>query len=180
MPRPVPRRRFSGASGSGSVSGSRPLPWSAMVNHQRFAGVFKAGGDLLGGVVFVAVEDGVDGGLAHGHGDVEALVLIQAGLGGQFLGGGFHLADALHGGTEREPQRSCSGCVQRVMSPPLPEQEWRRSSAFEEPCGSFMAGADCVKRRAQFRAESASRSRILSSRSIRCMVAPIHSEKGTT
>ena len=26
MPRPVPRSRFSGASGSGSVSGSRPLP----------------------------------------------------------------------------------------------------------------------------------------------------------
>jgi hypothetical protein len=69
MPRPVPRSRFSGARGSGSVSGIEPLPWSAMVNHQRRAGVLKADGDLLGGVVFVAVQHGVDGGLAHRHGE---------------------------------------------------------------------------------------------------------------
>ena len=36
---------------------------------------------FLGGIVLVAVQHGVDGGLAHRHGHVEALVLVEAGLG---------------------------------------------------------------------------------------------------
>lgn len=64
---------------------------------ERRAVVLKAGGDVLGGVVVVAVEDGVNGGLAHGHGEAESLVFVEARLGGKLFGGGFDFADAFHG-----------------------------------------------------------------------------------
>ncbi len=47
----------------------------------------EGGGDVLGGVVGVAVQDGVDGGLADGHGDVGDGVLVEAGACGEVFGG---------------------------------------------------------------------------------------------
>src|ERR1017187_3973749 len=58
------------------------------------AGVLKGGGDFFGGVVLVAMEHGIDGGFAGGHGYMEALVLVQTGLTGQLFRGSFNLADA--------------------------------------------------------------------------------------
>ncbi len=63
---------------------------------QRLPGVFKAHRDLPGGIVLVAVEDCIHRSLAHGHGDVEPLVFVQACFLGQFLRGCFDLADAFH------------------------------------------------------------------------------------
>lgn len=63
---------------------------------ERFSVVFEAGGDLFGGVVVVAVKDGIDGGLAHGHGDAETFFFVNASVFGQLVRGGFNFADALH------------------------------------------------------------------------------------
>jgi len=63
---------------------------------ERFSVVFEAGGDLFGGVVVVAVKDGIDGGLAHGHGDAETFFFVNASVFGQLVCGGFNFADALH------------------------------------------------------------------------------------
>jgi len=49
---------------------------------EGFAVVFEAGSHLLGRVIVVAVENGVYGCFADGHGDTEAFVLVDAGLRG--------------------------------------------------------------------------------------------------
>ena len=51
----------------------------------------------FGGVVGVAVEDGVDGGLAYRHGDVGGGVFVEAGAGGEVFGGLLDLVDAGEG-----------------------------------------------------------------------------------
>lgn len=72
--------------------------------NEGFAVVFKTGCDLFGGVVIVAVQYCVYGGLSNGHGNAEALFFVEAGLTGQFIRGGFDLADALHCGRQRKAQ----------------------------------------------------------------------------
>ena len=67
------------------------------LEHKRRSGVLKIDGNLLGRIVFVAMQHGVDGGFAHRHGDTKGLILIQASPSGKLLRGGFNLADALHG-----------------------------------------------------------------------------------
>ncbi len=52
---------------------------------------FEGDGDVFAGVVGVAVQDGVDDGLADGHGDVAAGVLIEADALGVVLGCLFRL-----------------------------------------------------------------------------------------
>ena len=79
MPRPEPRRRFSGASGSGMLSGSSPGPWSAMRMTSASDVVSKEANDVLIGVVGVSVKNGVNGGFAHRHGDMGHGVLVEAG-----------------------------------------------------------------------------------------------------
>src|ERR1035437_111273 len=76
-------------------------------NHQRRAGVFKAGGDLFGGGGFVAVQNGVYRGLARPHRHMEAFVLVQAGLGCQFLRRRLNLRDAFHRRIQPKIQPSC-------------------------------------------------------------------------
>ena len=81
MPRPDVFKRFSGAKGSGIFSGSRPLPWSRMVMIRSSPVRLKRQPHLLAGIVGVAVQDGVDGGLAHGHGNPHDLVIVEARFG---------------------------------------------------------------------------------------------------
>ena len=50
--------------------------------NQGFAVVLEAGRNLFGGIVVVAMEDGIYSGFADRHGDAEALILIDAGLRG--------------------------------------------------------------------------------------------------
>ena len=147
MPRPVPRKRFSGARGSGSVSGSSAFALVGDGNHQDLCRCFQSCTVIcLAGSYSLPCKHGVDGGLAHGHGELEALVLVEAGLCGQLLGGGFHLADAFHGGTERKTQRSFPGCAHRIRI-----RLFRNDGDKCAPprlsnlAGSFIAGGDCVK-----------------------------------
>ena len=82
MPRPLDFRRFSGASGSGSSSGSKPSPWSRTRIDELAGG---AGGDhrefdghQLGRVAPVAVLDGVDDRFADRHADPMLRILVEA------------------------------------------------------------------------------------------------------
>src|ERR1039458_886071 len=68
------------------------------------AGVLKADGDALGRVVLIAVQYSIDRGLMHRHLDMEALILVQAGVGSQLVSDRFDLCDALHAGGPRKAQ----------------------------------------------------------------------------
>ncbi len=120
MPRPVPRSRFSSASGSGTDSGSKPSALVGDGEYQVLAGVFKAHRNLPGGVVLVAVKDGVYSRLAHRHGHMESFFLVQACFGGQFFCCCLHFADALHRRAETETQPSSPGFAHWVRIPPSP------------------------------------------------------------
>jgi hypothetical protein len=103
-----------GSEGIGKVF---PVHSFALVGNgedQGFSVVFEAGGDLFRGVVVVAVKDGIDGGFADGHGDAEALFFVDAGVFGEFIGGSFDFANALHGGREREASFTWFGINQRL------------------------------------------------------------------
>jgi hypothetical protein len=103
-----------GSEGIGEVF---PVHSFALVGNgedQRFSVVFEAGGDLFGGIVVVAVKDGIDGGFADGHGDAEAFFFVDAGVFGKFIGGSFDFANALHGGREREASFTWFGIDQRL------------------------------------------------------------------
>ena len=54
---------------------------------QVLAGIFERNLDLPGGVVLVAVQHRVNGGFAHRHGDMKALVLVETCLNGHLVGG---------------------------------------------------------------------------------------------
>ena len=99
---------FSGARGSGRLVGSRPGPWSAMRMMRSSSVVSKEAVIGLGAVVGVAVDDGVDGGFADGHGDVGDGVLVETGALGVLLGGPFDLVYAFERGVEREAETACS------------------------------------------------------------------------
>ena len=146
MPRPVPRRMFSGASGSGTFSGIKSMALVGNHNHQVLAGILNRHFDLARGIVFVAVQHGVDGSFAHRHCDVKALVLVQACLGGQ-------LDPRPLPPRSRFPWWSSAGnsaVLCSVQSPGF--LRLHRADAQTPPCsinlaGSFKSGCDCVKRR---------------------------------
>jgi hypothetical protein len=73
---------------------------------------FKRGCDVLGSIVCVAVEDGVNRGLSHRHGDVGDGVFIESGALSKVLCGSFYRVDALEVGTERERGTACGGIGQ--------------------------------------------------------------------
>ena len=70
-------------------------------NHQRFAGIFKGGGDALFGIVGVAVEHSVDRCFPDRHGDAKDLVFVDAGFLGHLFGGLLNFIDAVQRGLER-------------------------------------------------------------------------------
>jgi hypothetical protein len=110
------------------------------------AGVLVGERDVLVGVVLVAVQDGVDGGFADGHGDVETGVLIQPGLGGEFLRHRFDLADAIHGGVEEDDVPSFDRFAQQFVPANLAANRVRpRRVRFRNPDGSFLGATVCVK-----------------------------------
>ena len=82
MPRPLDLSRFSGSSGSATVSGSKPSPWSR--TRIVSSGTSASGGGLeldehvLGRVVAVAVLDGVDHRLADRDADPVQRVVVEA------------------------------------------------------------------------------------------------------
>ena len=122
---------------------------------ERFAIVLKTGCDLFSRVVVIAMQDGIDGGLADGHGDAEALFFVDTGLRGEFLRGSFDLTDALHGGGKRKAQfsgfrighRRRLRLYREWQSPALPREEVIRLWHCEKDAieGSFMVEGDCVK-----------------------------------
>ena len=91
MPRPLDLRRFSGARGSATSSGSKPSPSSQHADDQLARIGRRGEGELDGhqlvGMLAVAVLDGVDHRLAHGHADPVHAVFVEAG----------HLADVIAG-----------------------------------------------------------------------------------
>jgi hypothetical protein len=102
---------------------------------ERFAVVFEAGCDLFGRVVVVAVKDGIDGGLADGHGDAKAFFLVYAGLFGQLVCGSFNLADALHRRGEREAPLTWFGIDQRLRLRLY--REWQSAALPREEVSGF-------------------------------------------
>ena len=81
-------------------------------NDEGFAIVLESSDDFFCGVVVVAVEDGIDCSFANGHGETEAVVLAHAGVSGELVCSCFDLGYAVHGGTERELQFTCSRLIQ--------------------------------------------------------------------
>ena len=147
MPRPVPRNRFSGASGSGRVSGSRPLPWSATLMTSDLPVFSRLTAICLDGIVFVAVQNRVYSGFAHGHSEVETLIFVQTGLFSQFVRGSLHRTDALHGRTQRETHPSFLRCVHRAcFHLCMSARAGRILSRVSNLARSFVAKSNCVKR----------------------------------
>ena len=107
MPRPLPLRRFSGASGSGTVCGVEP---GAFVAHADVDALWRLGGSSgvnstctrLADVVPVAVFDGVDHRLAHGHVDPVPRLLVEAGQARDVVADDLHQVEHLEGAVEVE------------------------------------------------------------------------------
>src|SRR6185437_13574505 len=113
---PGAAEKVFGRQGVGKRVGVEALALVGDSEDKGRAGIFKAEGDLLGGVVLITVEHGVNGRFPHRHGDVEALVIVEAGLFGQFIRSGFHFRHAVHGGAERDAAPDCPGRAQGFMT----------------------------------------------------------------
>src|ERR1039458_3467940 len=73
----------------GDVAGVEACSLVRDAHHQGVGIGLKRGGDQLGRVVGVAVQDGVDSGLTHGHGDVGDGVFVETGARREALSGVF-------------------------------------------------------------------------------------------
>src|SRR5450631_3877524 len=108
--------------------------------NQSLAGVLEAHRDLPGRIVFVAVENGVDGRLPNRHGHVKSFVFVQASLSGHLFGSRFNLVDAFHCRAQPETPSSWPGFGHRVCLPPSLDWPGNRPAPFLiSLAGSFMA-----------------------------------------
>jgi len=139
-----------GGEGVGNLFWIEAFAFVGDGDDEGFAVVLEAGADLLGGIVAVAVEDGVDGCFADGHGYAKAFVLVEAGGLCELLGGGLDLGHAIHCRWQLEaaPPFLWSGqeirldfCLRGLLR--------KGSSRLPVGCkllsGSFKGGARCVK-----------------------------------
>ena len=79
MPRPEPRRIFSGARGSGILSGSRPWALVGDPNNQRVRRRLKRRFDDLIRIVRITMKHRVHRRLAHSHRDMRNRIFVKSG-----------------------------------------------------------------------------------------------------
>lgn len=116
---------------------------SALVGYgddEGFGGEVEGGGDVLVVVVFVAVDDGVDGGLADDHGEIAGGVFVEAGALSEVERGLFDCLDAFEFGLEREAHTAC-GFVSQAH-PFRSEIAWLKCPMLEEECQGYGFGGE--------------------------------------
>src|ERR1035438_4030180 len=96
----------------GDVAGVEACSLGRDAHHPGVGIGLKRGGDLLGRVVGIAVEDGVDSGLAHGHGDVGDGVFVETGARREALSGVFDSVNTLQRGGKCQGNTACGGIRQ--------------------------------------------------------------------
>ena len=121
MPRPLDLRRFSGASGSATSSGSKPSPWSrtrTISSPGCAAGrEGELDGDQLVGMLAVAVLDRVDDRLAHGHADPVDGVLVEPGQLADAVADDLDEVQHVEVAVDLEPDRAAAGQHADVAPP---------------------------------------------------------------
>ena len=111
---------------------------SALVGYgddEGVGGEVEGGGDVLVVVVFVAVYDGVNSGLADDHTEIAGGVFVEAGALSEVECGLFDCFDAFESGLEREADTAC-GFVSQAH-PFRSEIAWLKCPMLEEECQGF-------------------------------------------
>ncbi len=114
------------------------------LHEQIIACCFERDGDVLAGIVGVAVKNGVDDCLADCHGDVAARIFVEANALGILLGCLFCAIDAREGRGERHADTACSWVRQtQFLDPELASKaEWQKRLSSQ--CAALTG--DCQER----------------------------------